>query len=350
MVFKRALLFLAIILMLTGCFRQADEPLDTVNSQNAPDNQLATETQVVTIIDPNATEETPATEESQQIEQVQATATIIIINPNVTEVEPVETTETTIIEPATQVPLTIPTATESGFITPAVEIEVEVPTATPSEAPDQPTLEPTPTAFGAEITASECQHVVQSGENLFRIALNNDVSLDALLRENGLSQASIIQPGQVLTLPGCTAEGVTGEEEIAVASATPLSDCDYEVVAGDTLFNIAIRHDVTLDALLLENNLTENTIIQPGQILRIPGCIDDESALVPSAEETETLTTDTVDQTTIIHTVAAGETLRTIALQYGVTVNDIILANTIPDPNNLSIGQQLVIPKPETGQ
>lgn len=45
------------------------------------------------------------------------------------------------------------------------------------------------------------------------------------------------------------------------------------------------------------------------------------------------------------HTVKRGETLATIASQYGVTVQDIVAANEIANPNIISVGQELFIPQ-----
>jgi len=45
-----------------------------------------------------------------------------------------------------------------------------------------------------------------------------------------------------------------------------------------------------------------------------------------------------------IHRVAAHETLSGIAERYGLTVEDILAANTIPDPDALAIGQEVRIP------
>ncbi|NYE09683.1 spore germination protein [Bacillus niacini] len=45
-----------------------------------------------------------------------------------------------------------------------------------------------------------------------------------------------------------------------------------------------------------------------------------------------------------IHVVRANESLTTIARAYNTTVNDIVEANDIPNPNNLVVGQAMVIP------
>lgn len=46
----------------------------------------------------------------------------------------------------------------------------------------------------------------------------------------------------------------------------------------------------------------------------------------------------------IIHTVRAGQTLSQLARQYSVTIGAIIAANTIPNPDQLIIGEALIIP------
>lgn len=48
--------------------------------------------------------------------------------------------------------------------------------------------------------------------------------------------------------------------------------------------------------------------------------------------------------TPIAHTVQAGETLGAIAQRYDVSLEDLMAANGLTDPNVLSVGQQLVIP------
>jgi LysM repeat protein len=46
----------------------------------------------------------------------------------------------------------------------------------------------------------------------------------------------------------------------------------------------------------------------------------------------------------VTHTVQAGESLASIAATYGVTVNAILAANNLTNPNSIFVGQQLIIP------
>lgn len=46
----------------------------------------------------------------------------------------------------------------------------------------------------------------------------------------------------------------------------------------------------------------------------------------------------------VVHTVQAGDTLNRISQQYDVSVEDIMAANGMTDPNFIAVGQQLIIP------
>lgn len=56
--------------------------------------------------------------------------------------------------------------------------------------------------------------------------------------------------------------------------------------------------------------------------------------------------TATPETATTVHTVRRGETLSQIAADYGVTVQDLMRANALSDPNRIITGQKLVIPGP----
>lgn len=107
------------------------------------------------------------------------------------------------------------------------------------------------------VSAAESAYVVASGDTLVGIARSHGVSLTALLDANGLTTASLIVPGQRLTIPD------------PAASAVP-SGRTYTVVAGDTLGAIARAHGVRLGALLKVNGMTATSLIVPGQRLQLP--------------------------------------------------------------------------------
>jgi LysM repeat protein len=67
----------------------------------------------------------------------------------------------------------------------------------------------------------------------------------------------------------------------------------------------------------------------------------------PAPYTPEPTPTATVSPTPVVHTVQAGQSLLTVADQYGISVAALQDANGILDPRTLQIGQQLIIPRPE---
>lgn len=113
---------------------------------------------------------------------------------------------------------------------------------------------------------NERVHVVSWGETLSSISLLYDVSVDDLLRVNGLPNAQLIQAGQVLVIPA-------GQVPIAPpAPAGPTESGRTHVVGyGDSLFGIALLYGVDAYELAAVNGIANPDIIQPGQTLIIPG-------------------------------------------------------------------------------
>ena len=95
------------------------------------------------------------------------------------------------------------------------------------------------------------------------------------------------------------------EEEIQQISPQPARK--HKVTAGESLFSIARRYNLTVDRLKSMNNLSSNTI-KAGQILVVG-----VSSITPETEPVESA----------IHTVRGGDTLYSIARQYGCSVSDL---------------------------
>ncbi len=113
-------------------------------------------------------------------------------------------------------------------------------------------------------------HVVQPGENLYRIALRYNTTWPVLAQANGLANANLIYVGQVLIIPG---PGGVVQPTAVPATAVPQPQpggSTYTVVAGDTLYRIAARFGVTLNALVQANGIVNPNVIYVGQVLTIP--------------------------------------------------------------------------------
>lgn len=139
----------------------------------------------------------------------------------------------------------------------------------------------------------------------------------------------------------------------APGAAAPADNCVHVVQSGDSLFSIAQQNDVELSALVAANpdllTAGENSILQVGWELRLPGCgtapTPQIDAPVAPAATVPATAPDAGGPTT--HVVQAGDTVFSIAQQYGASVDAIIQANSLTVQGNvayITVGQTLIIP------
>ena len=118
------------------------------------------------------------------------------------------------------------------------------------------------------------------------------------------------------TMVGASAWGALAEEELF-----------HTVKWGETLSSIARMYGVTVQTIVEANQLSSSNLIYEGQRLRIP----------------------TAAGQYVVHIVAQGESLLTIAAKYGITVWDIAKRNSLWNINLIYVGQRLIIPGGGTG-
>ncbi len=159
-----------------------------------------------------------------------------------------------------------------------------------------------------ENEGNQITYVVQRGDTLYSIAQKYNVTVEALKKLNNLI-TNILSIGQILRIP--------------VSQENEGNQITYIVQRGDTLYSIAQKYNITVEALKNLNNLTTN-ILSIGQILKIPVSQENE-------------------ENQITYIVQRGDTLYSIARKYNVTVEALNNLNNLTT-NILSIGQILKIP------
>lgn len=135
-----------------------------------------------------------------------------------------------------------------------------------------------------------------------------------------------MHPRPRLLLPVAAMILVVGATVHAVQPAEA-NDRSIVVRAGDTLGGIALQTGIPVETLVRINAIDDPDHITVGQQLRL-----------------EPATSKPLAATVATHRVAPGETLSTIALQYGTTVTEIVRANGIADPSYVQAGALLRLP------
>lgn len=121
-------------------------------------------------------------------------------------------------------------------------------------------------------------HVVQRGENLFRIALRYGLTTEELATLNSISNPEQIQIGQRLLIPNPDGRVSTGEgdetDAVSMTESTveeqPSSVLVHTVQTGETLFKIAMMYGSTVSELSGANGISDATQIFVGQQIVIP--------------------------------------------------------------------------------
>jgi LysM repeat protein len=125
-------------------------------------------------------------------------------------------------------------------------------------------------AVAAPALAADTSYTVQPGDTLFRIALRFGVTVQAIAQANHIVNPDLIYVGQVLTIP--TGGGTPPPPGPAPTPTPPPPGGQtlYTVQPGDTLFRIALRFGVTVQAIAQANNIGNLNLIYVGQVLIIP--------------------------------------------------------------------------------
>jgi LysM repeat protein len=163
-----------------------------------------------------------------------------------------------------------------------------VPTTAFSTIPIQTTTVPdTAAGQGSPSGASGAagaSYTVQPGDYFVGIAKKLGVPLQSLLDANGMTTDSLITPGQKLKVPSATPSssttakpGTGGGSSTTAGSTAPTTTTTlpgaggtYTVQPNDFWAGIAQKLGVSVDDLVAFNDATVNTVIHPGDKLKVP--------------------------------------------------------------------------------
>jgi LysM repeat protein len=151
-----------------------------------------------------------------------------------------------------------------------------------------------------------------------------------------------------LLVAGATSVAVAGGTATmifspGVASAAPVvksvASRTYVVQDGDTLWGISERFGQSVSSLAEMNHIADPSFLLPGEVIRI-GSAATTPATAPAAGSSSSASR--------TYTVAAGDTLDSIATRFSTTVAGIASLNHITDVNLIIVGQTLHLPGSST--
>ena len=216
------------------------------------------------------------------------------------------------------------------------------------------------------VISSNGSYVVQAGDSVWKIAKKFGMTLDQVAQLNGL-KGYLIHPGQRLNVSGTEnlvskIEQPTVTKPVQTRPTSPvqtntnsaIGKSSYVVQAGDSVWRIASKHGLSLDQFRRLNNLSGN-FIYPGQVVKVTGQVNQAQTTAP--DSTVNNSSSQVNQpvlkaapiTTVSangqYVVKANDSLYRIAVNHGMTLQELIQANGFAGPNQLIIPGQTIVVK-----
>ncbi|ABR48975.1 Peptidoglycan-binding LysM [Alkaliphilus metalliredigens QYMF] len=157
-------------------------------------------------------------------------------------------------------------------------------------------------------------YAIRPGDSYYGLSQRFNTTIEAIRQANPGVDPQNLQIGQTICIP------VALEDTICPGGFV------YVIQSGDTFFNIARRYNIAVEALIAANPDVNPDALQIGQEVCVP-------AVRPPAPCPG-----------VTYTIRAGDTFYSIAIRYGVTVEQLRAVNPNVDPERLQIGQRICLP------
>ena len=192
-------------------------------------------------------------------------------------------------------------------------------------------------SLGSTAVIAQQIHIVQRGENLFRIAQQYGRTLQEIAQANGIPAPYVIHAGNQLTIP---APGGAAQAPAPAPAPQPTGTSAYTVQRGESLAIIAAKFNTTYLILAEMNGIADPNILHVGQVLQVPA-----PAAAPAPADTGAAPP-APQPATGTYTVQRGDSLAIIAAKFNINFFELAQLNGISNPDVLSVGQVLRVPGP----
>lgn len=199
--------------------------------------------------------------------------------------------------------------------------------AEPANEPQSEPLIITPIELAEPREDGSIVHVVQDGQALWQIAAHYETNVQELLLINNLDEDNFLQPGDEVWVR--LAEGQP-------PPPTPTPPVMHTVREGENPWIIAHRYSIDIDTFFYLNSIDENSLLHPGNEVKVRLAEGEEPPPTPTPR--------------LAHAVREGDTLWSIAVQYGLELEQLLSLNNITENAILQVGDELFVRPTETPQ
>lgn len=190
------------------------------------------------------------------------------------------------------------------------------------------------------------RYQIQPGDTLGQIARNLNTRVDVLQTVNGITGSRIVA-GDSLLIPRninslSQMNSAAEFKPVSLGSRrqteTPIPPELYAVKRGDNLWSIARKFDLKSAAVAKLNDIALDSLLQPGQILRLTNP-------TPVTQTGKLSATDAIS----FYAVQRGDSIASIAKKSGHRIDDLLRWNSLQQSQIIYPGQLIRLTPPESG-
>lgn len=191
------------------------------------------------------------------------------------------------------------------------------------------------TASAAEMT----DYTVQKGDNLYRLAIQYNTTVDEIVAANGIVNKNLIRVNQELSIPTNTKDSSSSSDSSSDSSSSGSSTSStgyHQVQSGETLSTIAAKYGVTTNQLATWNKIGNIHFIRTGWVLQVSA-----SGSSSGGSSSGSTSSGTVAENQYV--VQAGDNLYRLAIRFGTTVEQLAAWNNISNTRLIYTGDVLTV-------
>ncbi len=132
-------------------------------------------------------------------------------------------------------------------------------------------------------SAATSSYTLKPGDTLYDLARRFRVSVKALAVLNGITDANRVAAGRVVRIPDQASAKVAEAQPVVARRPSASIAGTYTVRSGDTLAEIAGRHDTTIPELMRLNGLQKANVLREGASLTLPKASSTPASPAPTA-------------------------------------------------------------------
>ncbi len=197
--------------------------------------------------------------------------------------------------------------------------------------------------LSSSVEATEyTDYVVEKGDNLYRLALKYNTSVDAIASANNIQNKNLIRVNQALSIPTNTN---SSSEDSSTATGSSANG-KYTVQKGDTLSELALKFGTSVNQLASWNNISNIHFIREGWNLTISGGNSSSSSSGESSSTGGTTAENLNSSTTedgVYYQIQKNDNLTKISKMFGVSVTDLAKWNNISNIHLIREGRFLLV-------